>query len=221
MSDFHRELNRVLRYSMDTVTNLLDQLASPEQFHTRIGKGDRHLRLVAADALQDHNRESEANLLRSDGHIVIHNGQVKPGRLTLRPLQEYREHVANRLAEEGAHHFGEPTTITPNINWVSEDEPDDSLVTNPNVHPTDDHGVPLVWGSTFTCHDFGNRVNNPTPINKAGREWTDLLCDTVFAPRNDVASHLSPETQRRLEKEIRDGADKVPVEEPIPDREIE
>jgi uncharacterized protein (TIGR02996 family) len=76
------DLNRVLRYSSDTVENLLHQLASPEHNETRWAteNADHTFRGVLADALDERDRPDEAALLRNpEQHILVDNGTIKPG----------------------------------------------------------------------------------------------------------------------------------------------
>jgi hypothetical protein len=75
MQDFNAELGRALRYGADrtTVDALLHPLRDPNSDEAQAGS---HHRLVAADALQDNNREAEARLLRSPHPVYIHNGKV-------------------------------------------------------------------------------------------------------------------------------------------------
>jgi uncharacterized protein (TIGR02996 family) len=99
VSEFNEQLGKAIRYNADeaTVSNLLGQLATPEHRQTRLGKGDHTLRLVAADALQDRDREEEANLLRQeDQHVVIDNGTVKKGRLTHKGVPDLHTYYPDR-----------------------------------------------------------------------------------------------------------------------------
>jgi hypothetical protein len=83
--DFIGDLNKALRYSADTVENLLGQLASDAHQKTRWGlpEGDKTFRGVLADALQDNGRDKEADVLREpDRHVMVHNGKVVPARFT-------------------------------------------------------------------------------------------------------------------------------------------
>ncbi len=93
MSEWITDLNRVLRYSMDTVTNLLEQLASDAHKETRWGHGDHTFRKIAADALDEAGRSKEADRLRdSESHIVLlpsrHTGKlhVQPARFNYQPV---------------------------------------------------------------------------------------------------------------------------------------
>jgi hypothetical protein len=111
--DFADKLGRAIRYSMDTVTNLLSQLGHPDHLHTRLGKdhpeadegkADHHLRLVAADALQDNGRDEEAGLLR-DGtqHVMVQGGKVVPARLThegIPPIETYLRPAKGHVGDE-------------------------------------------------------------------------------------------------------------------------
>lgn len=79
MDAFNAELNRVLRYSMEPVANMVQQLASDSHQHTRWGhpEGDHTFRLVLADALQEQDRHKEAHLLRTEGQHVLVDGEVR------------------------------------------------------------------------------------------------------------------------------------------------
>lgn len=68
------ELNRVIRYSMDTLTNLLSQ-TQPENWQP----GAVH-RLVTADAMTEAGREAEGHLLRSEHPIYFWRGKAHLGR---------------------------------------------------------------------------------------------------------------------------------------------
>lgn len=65
-------LNAVLKYAHETTQNLLEQLESDAAHR----EPHSHLRLVAADSLQEDGREPEANLLRSGHPIYFHQGKV-------------------------------------------------------------------------------------------------------------------------------------------------
>jgi hypothetical protein len=85
VNDFNADLSRVLRYSSDTVTNLLQQLQQPEQQQHRWGTdgGQQGLRHVLADALDESGRGTEAELLRTpQQHIVVRDGKVRAGKFT-------------------------------------------------------------------------------------------------------------------------------------------
>ena len=207
MNDFNDDLNRVLRYSMDTVENMLGQLASPEFLHTRAGtaKGDHTFRGALADALQERDREAEADLLRSGHHVVVHEGRVVPGRFTLRHLIDFR----NRMGElTGVDH-----EFLPEVGWETDDPGDDGVdeqhVFDLGRHLTDDD-IPVVSGSTFTCHDY------ECPIHEAPKEMAELATDTLFDRRNHVEGLPHHSHWPALEKQIKSEAAKVPVEEPVP-----
>jgi hypothetical protein len=75
-------LNAALRYSMDTVSNMLEQLAKPEHNHTRWGgeNADHTFRGALADALDEQGRDEEASLLRNPKQSVTVAGRngVRP-----------------------------------------------------------------------------------------------------------------------------------------------
>jgi hypothetical protein len=105
MSDQDSRLARTLAAihyaaSHSDVENLLDQLSSPEHDVTRWGgpSADRTFRGILADALSENGREPEAELLRNPTqHVVVHEGQVRPGRWTLRHLREHARLFGRRL----------------------------------------------------------------------------------------------------------------------------
>lgn len=73
----------VVKYSTgenhDTLTNGITALSSPEHEATRRGGegADHTFRGMLADVLQTHEREDEANLLRSGRPVFVHEGQVR------------------------------------------------------------------------------------------------------------------------------------------------
>lgn len=74
MNDFNADLNRILYSATESdVANLLSQMADPDGPEVL---PNSHHRLVTADALQEQNREPEANLLHSPHHIYLRNGKV-------------------------------------------------------------------------------------------------------------------------------------------------
>jgi hypothetical protein len=221
--DFPAKLSRAIRYSMDTVTNLLTQLNHPDHLLTRIGHPDRSdFRGVVADALQDNGRDSEADLLRSGKHVVVHEGKVKPGRWTHRPFEEHRNRLSAAIRAEGgwdeAHpplpngFPNHPRTFMPDSYWTGAD--DDDLDTwhadDLSQHELDENGIPMLEGSTFTCHDF------QAPAHQAPKEWTDLLTDTMFDHRNGVLNHLPPDRRAHLEAIANEGHS-LSLEEPVPE----
>lgn len=96
MPDLVASLNRILRYSMDTVENLLQQLhTTPEarfpQHPEANPASDEHtmLRHVVADSLDDAGRSSESALLRDNGqHVVVADGRVRAGRVERNRIRE-------------------------------------------------------------------------------------------------------------------------------------
>jgi hypothetical protein len=84
--DLILELNRVLKYSHETVQNLLTQLSGPEHAQTRQGgpNADRTFRGVLADAIDETDRpdaDLESALLRDGGqHVIVHGGVVRPAK---------------------------------------------------------------------------------------------------------------------------------------------
>jgi hypothetical protein len=113
MSDFSEQLSKALQYTADksTVDNLLHQLSQPEHDQTRWGQGDHTFRGVVADSLQDNGRDSEAQLLRGGGHVVVRDGQVLAGQFTPRHLNAAYQRVRDHsLRMTGDDNF--PWTIT-------------------------------------------------------------------------------------------------------------
>jgi len=104
----YHNLAKALRYSMDTVENLLSQLqANPlarfPQEDNNPTNDHTMQRLVTADALQDADREQEANLLRDlKQHVVVKDGRVRAGKLIEpenfdSPIHRARTHAVERL----------------------------------------------------------------------------------------------------------------------------
>ena len=96
MDDFAADLNKVLKYdaSSGDVDNLLHQLSYD---HNHQQPGSVH-RLVTADALQEHGRDAEAHLLRSEHPVYMWRGKVF--RRTVMPHQEgefYRGYLRSAL----------------------------------------------------------------------------------------------------------------------------
>lgn len=247
--NFHSDLNKALRYSMDAVDNLLSQLSSPAHIHTRAGtsRGDKTLRLVLADALQEQGREREAGHLRGDGHVMVHGGEVKPARFTLRHLHALHDRVAQELLAAG-----DWNTAHPIMNYGTphqhEPHPRDFL---PGAEFQD--AVPLtqepweVEGGYNPIHDYlhdevaeahPERIHKDPdtglplirgscftchdfecPIHEAPMEWAELLNDTVFEQRNRVTRHLPQAERERIARMVTEEAGRVPVEEPVPQEE--
>jgi hypothetical protein len=107
--DLTNKLNRVIRYAdTGTVDNLLQQLNLPEHQEARRGQTDSHLRGITADALQDVDRDKEADLLRSGQHVVIKDGTVRPGYFSLHALSpalnRVRQHVLRMTGDDNVRH---------------------------------------------------------------------------------------------------------------------
>ena len=101
--DFIQNLNDVLKYSSDTVENLLTQLASPEHNHTRWGgeKADHTFRGVLADALDERGRDKEAELLRNpDQHVLLRKGIVRPATFDGMPILNAARAYADALGDD-------------------------------------------------------------------------------------------------------------------------
>jgi hypothetical protein len=240
VDDYAKNYSRAVRYSADAAGahHLLspesltdaDRWGGPGADHTKRG--------VIADYLQDLGRDEEADHLRSGRHVVVRDGKVEPGRWTLRPLHDYADDVATMIYQAGADgdweaqhppfHVGTPHEIhnhpvdfLPGASF-QDVKPDpygghdyldeaDAHRSPHRVHRDAKTGLPLVRGSTFTCHDF------EAPIHEAAQQWSQLLTDTVFHPGNNVVGHLDGPTQQRLERQITDGARRLSLEEVDPD----
>lgn len=100
---FAKDLNDVLRFGSTPdrvhVEDALGRLGSPEHLLTRAGhpKGDSFFRGQVADLLEDAGRTDEAHLIRQGGHVVVHDGKVKPGRFTIRPLYDAVYNATHRI----------------------------------------------------------------------------------------------------------------------------
>ena len=231
------DYGKALKYSgadHSTVEHFLNLLSLPEHNHTRWGRGDQNLRMAAADAFRDRGRDEEADLLQGNHHVVIHEGKVKRGRFTLRPLHEFADDVQQEIYNAGdweaAHplmHFGtaherqnHPLDFLPSAEFQEKRKDaygaHDILIEphldDPNVALHDPKtGLPLIRGSCFTCHDF------EAPIHKAPQKWGQLLNDTVFHPDNNVTTHLPQQERERIERMVTEGVKRVPIEEPVPE----
>ncbi len=98
--NFHDALSAALRYSADTVTNLLTQLQQPEQNEHRWGTdgGQQGLRHVLADAMDESQRHTEADLLRQQGqHVMVHEGRVRPAKFTTHRIRRAASQYANTI----------------------------------------------------------------------------------------------------------------------------
>lgn len=211
MSEFPKHYSQALRYSADHSS--VPHLLSPESLTDADRWGGKHAdhtkRGVIADYLQDLGRDSEAGLLRSGRHVLIENNEVKPGRWTLEPINEHRRRVRQALLDSGweaAHpgppnaSYSDPNSALPSASFTARRRYDEFLdhdvkAAEPHRHHYDEEtGLPMVDGSTFTCHDF------ECPVSKAATEWTQLMTDTLFHPGNQTVQYLPLAEQQRLER---------------------
>lgn len=113
MDNFNSDLNSVLRYSMNTVENLLHQLQQPEHNQTRWGHPDRSdFRGIVADSLSDADREKEAELLRNpQQHVMVVDGRIRPAQF----VGSHIGRAAYALDDFIGQHS--PDGRTPDIGW--------------------------------------------------------------------------------------------------------
>jgi hypothetical protein len=182
--DLPKKLNRILKYGADhsTVENLLSQLASPEHLHTRLGpdheqsdpeRSDHIRRAVTADALQEHNRNSEADLLRDRGqHVMVQGGKVIPARLT---------------------HVGVPPVET-----YLPPEPDDEDVTLYRYHPSTEYMIGSHWGGNPAWCSSDDFEVYPTLDELRSNHPNAKPFDEAFPGEqfDEVQHHLTPEELR-------------------------
>jgi hypothetical protein len=110
--DFNDALNRAIRYGTDSADIMLKELAKPEYNQHRWG--DEYplngLRGVLADALQEQDRHTEAELLRTPNqHVVVDGGKVRAGRFTNANIRHHYQQLADTVADEfGLRYFDVP-----------------------------------------------------------------------------------------------------------------
>lgn len=115
------DLNRVLRYSADTVENLLGQLQHPTHNQTRWGglEADHTFRGVLADALDEADRPAEAGLLRNpDQRVLVDGGKVRAGRFADRETNRRYIAAVNHLAD-----WADDLYVPPDIDWAEDQTP--------------------------------------------------------------------------------------------------
>lgn len=213
--EYAGEYERALHYEADdaTVHHFLTELAKPEHNETRWGTGgDQTMRSVAADAFSDVGREREGELLRGGGHVVVHEGKVKPGRFT-------HKHVWNAAAETVDHMDG----------WAGYDHAtrlDSEDVGNQvvNAEHHDPYDIPehthYPYG-TFRVHQFSDQ-HDIYPTHVHATELPSYLADVynddvsradygwnTDDDPHDTLEHNAAEFDRLLDR-LR----KAPVEEP-------
>jgi hypothetical protein len=176
--DFIADLNRVLKYSADTVENLLTQLSHPDHNATRWGQGDHIFRGVLADALQENDRHTEADLLRQpDQHVVVQDGKVRAGRFTDRPVRDAERRVLQHVEQWS----GEPAHWYPEIGWS--DESGSPRYHNPDLwageeEPEGNHP----YGTLEVTHFDNDQSNNHTHhlhYSQLGGHLEDQIRDYV------------------------------------------
>jgi hypothetical protein len=222
VSEFNKRLNEALKYNADqqTVDNLLGQLSSPEHTNTRRGYGgDHHLRLVAADALQDGGREDEAHLLRTpEQHVVIEDGKVKKGSFTFR-------HILNAMRQvDGLLHSRSDPSLhwLPNYDDNDEGDGDDFYERNeevfhnfhfgsehrPLIQHTDDN-EPYAECVDETCHQ------SEAPLSQMGSHWVDEYLENALSQPSRGLSDAEQDAIRNhpLVNAVRN----APIEEAVPE----
>jgi hypothetical protein len=229
--DLTDKLNRVLKYSADhsTVENMLHQLGQPEHLLTRIGHPSRtDFRGVLSDALRDHGRDQEADLLHQGGHVVVHDGKVKPGRFTWEHLQHAMSRADHELFNPNVMERGPYRTTLetgPSIDWIPADDADPDAVeeemyqphiddsNRPVVHHNKD-GIPHVGITDDTCN------TEDVPITKAADRYRNTVLNEQLGWIGDMDHN--PATPEHLESlrthPLVEAVSKAPIEEPVPDK---
>lgn len=108
-SDFVGQLNRVLRYSMETVENLLTQLHDRplSRYPQPVGADpatDEHnlFRHIVADSLGDAGRHDEEGLLRDNSqHVIVHNGKAVIGEDNFEGVNQALGRLHDRMRATG------------------------------------------------------------------------------------------------------------------------
>jgi hypothetical protein len=226
--DFPEKLSRAIRYSMDTVTNLLEQLNHPDHNATRWGHPDRSdFRGVVADALQDNGRDQEADLLRSGKHVVVHEGKVKPGRFTWEHLGDAMHAADHTLFNPTAmppSQYRRTMQVSPGIDWTPADGVDythrqvEERLNQPHLDDTNradvhhEDGIPHVGMVDDTC------ARDDVPITGAAQNYKDHILTPQL---RWIEHHLGPmseeERQGYLNHPLVQNVLKAPFEEPVPE----
>jgi hypothetical protein len=103
--NFNDALAKALRYSIDTIHTLLNELQTPEYNDHRWGTDKIYptqgLRGVLADAMDEQGRSVEADLLRTKRqHVMVdENKRVRPARFTDRHIRNLDNAVVDRIRE--------------------------------------------------------------------------------------------------------------------------
>jgi hypothetical protein len=235
--EFVNRLNKVLKYGADhsTVENLLSQLSAPEHLLTRTGHPSRSdFRGVLSDALRDHGRDKEADLLQSGRHVVVHEGQVKPGRFTWQHLQEAMRQVDTSLFHPTVMPPGPYRTTAewgPSLKWTPNEnvsyraaeerlyQPHLDDANREVVHHED--GVPHVGCTDDTCD------TDDVPITETAKTWLDNSLKWQIRAASDghreatgvalTEDQMKALYNHPLVKQVLN----TPIEEPVPEQEAQ
>lgn len=197
MPEFNEALNSVLRYSMDTVENLVSQLATPEHNQNRWGgpEADHTFRGVVADALRDNDRHTEADLLNDPKqHVVVDGGRVRAGRFTTDHIQNEAEHAAAWLDPYTDWHIWENAGIDHSGDEYSHND------LYGKVRALKNGEVRVVYHTQYP-HNYENV--HQSQLGNHFADWihriADMGVDWNEVPDADEAEYGLPEFDRRMQ----------------------